>query len=71
MRLGLVIQIHILSLLCCDDQHHSGRFTDLIMEGCVNTAPRYLAPAYDCGPLSLDHFVGFILMDHLRLYVMF
>ena len=28
------------------------------MEGCVNAALRYLAPACDCGLLTLDHVVG-------------
>ena len=55
---GLVLQNHISSrppYSRCDDQHRSGRFAHLMMEGCVNTA---LAPACDCGPLSLDHVVG-------------
>ena len=55
---GLVIQTHISSrppYFRCDDQHHSGRFAHLMMEGRVNAALRCLAPACDYGPLSLDH----------------
>ena len=58
---GLVLQNHISSRPSysrCDDQHHSGRFAHLMMEGRVNAALRCLAPACDCGPLSLDHVVG-------------
>ena len=58
---GLVIQTRISSrppYFRCDDQHHSGRFAHLMMEGRVNAALRCLALACDCGPLSLDHVVG-------------
>ena len=33
-------------------------FLILMMEGHVNAALRCQAPAYDCGPLSLNHVVG-------------
>ena len=58
---GLAIQTHNSSrppYFRCDDQHHSGRFAHLMMEGRVNAALRCLAPACDYGPLSLDHVVG-------------
>ena len=58
---GLVLQNHVSSrppFSCCDDQHRSGRFAHLMMEGRVNAALRCLAPTCDCGPLSLDHVVG-------------
>ena len=57
----LVLQNHISSrppYSHCDDQHCSGRFSHLMMEGCVNAALRYLAPTCNCGPLSLDNVVG-------------
>ena len=58
---GLALQNHISSrppYPRCDDQHHSGRFAHLMMEGRVNAALRCLAPTCNCGPLSLDHVVG-------------
>ena len=58
---GLVLQNHISSrppYSHCDDQHRSGRFAHLMMEGRVNAALRCLAPSCNCGPLSLDHVVG-------------
>ena len=58
---GLVLQNHVSSRppYChCDDQHRSGRFAHLMMEGRVNAALRCLAPTCNCGPLSLDHVVG-------------
>ena len=41
----------------CDDQHRSGRFAHLMMEGCVNATLRCLAPTCNCGPLGLDHVI--------------
>ena len=58
---GLVLQNHISSrppYSRCDDQHRSGRFAHLMMEGRVNAALRCLAPTCNCGPLSLDHVIG-------------
>ena len=46
---GLVLQNHISSrppYSHCDDQHRSGRFAHLMMEGRVNAALRCLAPTY-------------------------
>ena len=58
---GQVLQNHIFSrppYSRCDDQHRSGRFAHLMMEGRVNAALRCLAPTCNCGPLSLNHVVG-------------
>ena len=70
---GLILQNHISSrppYSHCDDQHSSGRFAHLMMEGRVDAALRYLAPTCNCGPLVWIMLLDLFLMASLRLYMM-